>query len=96
MEENGTLDLTKPTSEKEPGVYDVENDYVFGFRSATQMLNDLAEKVEEQEDRFDRLQCKLMSYGRLGNIDWSDEDPEVVSQEIMKSTMEEPDVPVLD
>ena len=46
MEENGTLDLTKPTSEKEPGVYDVENDYVFGFRSATQMLNDLAEKLE--------------------------------------------------
>ena len=46
MEENGTLDLTKPTSEKEPGVYDVENGYVFGFRSATQMLNDLAEKLE--------------------------------------------------
>ena len=46
MEENGTLDLKKPTSEKEPGVYDIENDYVFGFRSATQMLNDLAEKLE--------------------------------------------------
>ena len=75
MEENGTLDLTKLTSEKEPGVYDVENDYVFGFRSATQMLNDLAEKLELLEKRYESNRHP--------------HDLEVESQEIMKSTMED-------
>ena len=58
----------------------------------------MKEKIEQLEKKIEELEKRIQYFAEKDlpkgvGIAW---DKEVESQEIMKSTMEEPDVPVLD